>query len=92
MVADPERDLLKIAVLERHTGSGRVGLGLVAGVGLRRGAMAGTVAHDHHNLIVIGADDASMRTAARRWPGGGRPRRGPRETGSWPASPCRWAG
>ncbi len=64
VVADPERDLLKIAVLERHTGSGRVGLGLVAGVGLRRGAIAGTVAHDHHNLIVIGADDASMRRAA----------------------------
>ena len=64
VVADPGRDLLKIAVLERHTGSGRVGLGLVAGMGLGRGAMAGTVAHDHHNLIVVGADDTSMRRAA----------------------------
>ncbi len=64
VVADPSRDLLKIAVVERHTGSGRVGLGLVTGLGLARGAMAGTVAHDHHNLIVVGADDASMRTAA----------------------------
>ncbi len=65
VVADTERDLLKIAVVERHSGSGRVGLGLVAGIGLRRGAIAGTVAHDHHNIIVIGADDASMRSAVR---------------------------
>ena len=65
VVADPGRDLLKIVVLERHTGSGRVGLGLVAGVGLKAGAMAGTVAHDHHNLVAIGADDHSILTAAR---------------------------
>jgi len=62
-VADPSRDLLKIAVIERHTASGRVGLGLVTGIGLERGAIAGTVAHDHHNIIVIGADDTSMMTA-----------------------------
>lgn len=65
VVADPERDLLKIAVVERHWGSGRVGLGLVAGVGLKEGAMAGTVAHDHHNIVAIGADDASMLAAVR---------------------------
>lgn len=64
-VADPDRDLLKMAVVERHHGSGRTGLGFVRGIGLRAGAIAGTVAHDHHNLVVIGADDASMRTAAR---------------------------
>jgi adenine deaminase len=64
-VADPARDLLKIAVIERHRASGRVGKGFVRGIGLIRGAMAGTVAHDHHNLIVIGADDRSMMTAAR---------------------------
>lgn len=64
-VADPGRDLLKIAVLERHRGSGRTGLGFVQGLGLRRGALAGTFAHDHHNLVVAGADDASMATAAR---------------------------
>ncbi|GBD31177.1 Adenine deaminase [bacterium HR33] len=63
--SDPERDLLKMAVIERHRGSGNVGLGLVKGVGLKRGAIAGTVAHDHHNLVVIGADDRSMLTAAR---------------------------
>jgi len=63
VVADPERDLLKIAVVERHSGSGRVGLGLVSGIGLKSGAIAGSVAHDHHNIIVIGADDVAMRTA-----------------------------
>lgn len=64
-VADPVRDLLKIAVIERHHASGRVGLGFVQGIGLKRGAIASTVAHDHHNLIVIGSDDDSMATAAR---------------------------
>lgn len=63
-VADPTQDLLKMAVIERHKGSGALGLGFIQGIGLRRGAMAGTVAHDHHNLVVIGADDASMLTAA----------------------------
>jgi adenine deaminase len=65
VVSDPDRDLLKIAVLERHTGSGRVGLGLVRGIGLREGAMAGTVAHDHHNIVAIGVDDGSILSAAR---------------------------
>ncbi|HEX7183043.1 MAG TPA: adenine deaminase [Thermoanaerobaculia bacterium] len=64
-MADLERDLLKMAVVERHHGTGKTGLGFVRGIGLTRGAIAGTVAHDHHNLVVIGADDASMRTAAR---------------------------
>jgi adenine deaminase len=63
-VADPERDLLKMAVVERHRGTGAIGRGFVHGIGLKRGAIAGTVAHDHHNLVVIGADDRSMRTAA----------------------------
>jgi adenine deaminase len=65
LVADPARDLLKMVVIERHRGTGNVGKGFVTGVGLKRGAMAGTVAHDHHNLVVIGADDRSMLTAAR---------------------------
>jgi len=63
IVADPDRDLLKICVAERHRGSGRVGLGLVTGLGLSRGAIAGSVAHDHHNVIAVGADDISLRTA-----------------------------
>ncbi len=62
-VSDPGRDLLKIAVVERHTGSGRVGKGFVGGFGLKRGALASTVAHDSHNIIVVGASDADMRTA-----------------------------
>jgi adenine deaminase len=65
-VADPGRDLLKIAVIERHRSSGAVGLGFVRGIGLERGALASSIAHDHHNLVVAGADDASMLTAARR--------------------------
>jgi adenine deaminase len=63
-VSDPARDLVKMMVIERHHGSGNVGRGFVTGLGLGRGALAGTVAHDHHNLVVIGADDVSMRTAA----------------------------
>jgi len=64
-VADPERDLLKMAVIERHRGTGNVGLGFVRGIGLKRGALAGSVGHDCHNLIVVGCDDTSMMTAAR---------------------------
>ena len=73
--ADAARDLAKMAVIGRHGGAadgrgddqggGNVGLGFIAGIGLRRGAIAGTVAHDHHNLVVIGVDDRSMHTAAR---------------------------
>jgi adenine deaminase len=65
-VADPARDLLKIAIIERHMASGAVGKGFVRGMGLRQGAIASSVAHDHHNIIVVGADDGSMMTAARR--------------------------
>jgi adenine deaminase len=65
-VADPARDLAKIAVLERHHATGRIGLGFVRGFGLQRGAFAGTVAHDAHNLIVVGVDDAAMDTAVGR--------------------------
>lgn len=62
-VADPERDLLKMAVIERHHAGGNVGKGFIQNIGLRRGALASSVAHDHHNLVVVGADDASMITA-----------------------------
>jgi adenine deaminase len=65
VVALPEQDLLKMAVVDRHKASGAVGLGLIAGIGLRQGAIAGTIAHDHHNLVIIGADDVSMLTAAK---------------------------
>ena len=65
-VADPERDLAKIAVIERHLGTGRVGLGFVRGFGLRRGALASTVAHDAHNVVVVGVDDGDMARAVQR--------------------------
>ena len=64
-VADPGRDLAKLAVFERHKATGNVGLGFVSGLGLARGALAGTVAHDSHNLIVAGMDDSDMLAAAR---------------------------
>ena len=64
-ISDASRDLLKMAVVERHRCTGNVGLGFIQGMGLRRGAIAGTVAHDHHNLVAVGADDASMHTAMR---------------------------
>jgi adenine deaminase len=65
-VGDADRDLAKIAVVERHLGTGRVGLGFVRGFGLRRGAIASTVAHDAHNVVVVGMNDASMAAAVRR--------------------------
>lgn len=65
IVSDVTRDILKIAVVERHFGTGNVGLGLIKGLKLKRGAIAGTVAHDHHNIVVAGVDDNSMKTAIK---------------------------
>ena len=65
VVADVEHDVLKLAVVERHRGTGNVGLGFVHGLGLKKGALAGSVGHDAHNLTVAGCDDVSMMTAAR---------------------------
>ncbi len=66
LVADPGRDLVKIAVLERHHASGRIGLGFATNIGLKRGAFASTVAHDAHNVVVLGVDDADMAACACR--------------------------
>jgi adenine deaminase len=63
-VADVDRDILKLAVIERHHATGNIGLGFVKGIGLKKGALAGTVAHDSHNLIVVGTNDADMTAAA----------------------------
>jgi adenine deaminase len=60
VTADPGRDILKIAVIERHLATGNVGLGFVKGLGLHKGAIASTIAHDHHNIVVASADDESM--------------------------------
>ena len=63
--SDVDRDILKLAVIERHHGTGRVGLGLVRGFGLRAGALASTICHDAHNLIVVGTSDEDMFAAAK---------------------------
>jgi adenine deaminase len=65
LVSDPSRDLLKIAVVERHTGSSRIGFGMVRGLGLKQGALASSVAHDSHNIIVAGVADADLRSATQ---------------------------
>ncbi len=62
-VADPGHDLQKLAVVERHRASGNVGVGLVSGFGLREGALATSVAHDSHNIVVLGVDDEDMLLA-----------------------------
>ncbi len=64
-VSDPSRDLLKIAVIERHKSTGNVGLGFVRGLKLARGAIGSSVAHDSHNLIVAGTNDDDLMSAAR---------------------------
>jgi adenine deaminase len=65
-VADADRDLAKIAVVERHHATGRVGRGFVRGLGLRRGAVATTVAHDAHNIVVVGVSDDDMALCVSR--------------------------
>jgi adenine deaminase len=64
--ADPALDLAKVASIERHGGPGTIGVGFVQGLGLRRGAVASTVAHDNHNVLVAGMDDDDMRFAVDR--------------------------
>lgn len=64
-VADPDRDLAKLAVVERHKATGNVGLGFVLGLGLRAGAIASSVAHDSHNVVVAGANDEDMLAAVK---------------------------
>ena len=62
-VSDTSKDLLKMAVVERHSGSGNIGKGIVKGFGLKNGALASSVAHDSHNIIVVGTTDEDMRAA-----------------------------
>ena len=63
---DLARDLMKIAVIERHGKNGNRATGFVQGFGMQRGAIASTVCHDHHNIAVVGADYADMALAANR--------------------------
>ncbi|MDQ3614978.1 MAG: adenine deaminase [Chloroflexota bacterium] len=62
-VADPGQDLLKLACVERHHATGRVGVGLVHGFRLWRGAIAGSIGHDAHNIMAVGADDIDLLAA-----------------------------
>jgi adenine deaminase len=66
VVADPARDLAKISVIERHRASGRLGIGFVTGFGLTRGAFGSTVAHDAHNVVVVGCSDVDMARCVER--------------------------
>ncbi|MBU0671507.1 MAG: adenine deaminase [Candidatus Margulisbacteria bacterium] len=66
VVSDPDSDVLKLVVIERHKASGKIGLGLVKGFGLKNGALATSIAHDSHNIICAGVDDEDMISAVRR--------------------------
>lgn len=61
---DLEGDVLKLAVIERHRNTGHIGLGFIKGIGLKKGAIASSVSHDSHNIIVIGTNEADMAAAA----------------------------
>ncbi len=63
---DIDRDILKIAVVERHHNTGHIGVGFIQGIGLKKGAIASSVAHDSHNLIIIGTNEADMAAAGNR--------------------------
>lgn len=63
--SDVSRDVLKLAVIERHRGTGNIGRGFVRGFGLKAGALGSTVGHDSHNLAIVGASDTDMVVAAR---------------------------
>jgi adenine deaminase len=65
VVADPERDILKLAVVERHGKNGNIGVSFVKGFGLKNGALASSIAHDHHNIIVAGSNDDDMALCAK---------------------------
>ena len=65
-ITDIEKDLLKVAVIERHKGTGNVGVGIINGMELKSGAIATTIAHDSHNLIVVGINDSDMLFATEK--------------------------
>ncbi len=65
VVPDTDRDILKLVVVERHKASGNIGLGLVSGFGLKRGALASSIAHDSHNIVVVGTSDEDIFTAVK---------------------------
>jgi adenine deaminase len=62
---DIDRDILKLVVVERHRATGNIGLGLVKGFGLKRGALASSIAHDSHNIVAVGTSDEDIFTAVK---------------------------
>jgi len=65
IMPDLERDILKLVVVERHKATGNIGVGLVSGFGLKRGALASSIAHDSHNIIAVGTSDEDIFTAIK---------------------------
>jgi adenine deaminase len=65
IMPDPARDILKAAVIERHKATGNIGLGLVTGFGIKRGALASSIAHDSHNIVAVGASDEDIYVAVK---------------------------
>jgi adenine deaminase len=65
VISDPDEDLLKLAVVERHKSTGRIGLCMVKGFGLKRGALASSIAHDSHNIVAVGTNDSDILTAIK---------------------------
>jgi len=65
VMPDTGRDILKLAVVERHQATGNIGLGLVTGFGLKRGALASSIAHDSHNIVAVGTNDEDILAAVK---------------------------
>ena len=83
-------DLTHAAVVERHRASGRIGRGFATGFGLRRGAIASTVAHDAHNIVCVGAYGADMAVAVARLAELGGGQLAVLDGRWWPSCRCRW--
>lgn len=66
VVSDVRRDIIKIAVVERHKKTGNIGIGFIKGLGIKKGAIATSVSHDSHNIIVVGENDADMALAVNQ--------------------------
>jgi adenine deaminase len=65
VMSDPDEDILKLVVVERHKATGRIGLCMVKGFGLKRGALASSIAHDSHNIVAVGTNDLDILTAIK---------------------------
>jgi adenine deaminase len=65
VVTDAARDILKLTVVERHKATGNIGVGLVKGFGLKRGALASSIAHDSHNIVAVGVQDEDIFAAVK---------------------------